>query len=153
MNRVKIYANQRRTIVKDFKRFWNPCFSTWRWKKKEIGRPFFSANLLGIYGFALIDIADILFRNKRFMLDEMFQWPFFCNMETKIVLFFKVFHFPTVKANFEMFLWNILSSKYKKKSEECRYSVVYHRTSTPNIYRSFILLLFFLNFFWLELQS
>ena len=56
-------------------------------KRKKLEDLFFSANLLGIYGFALIDIADILFRNKRFMLYEMFQWPFFCNMETKIVFF------------------------------------------------------------------
>ena len=62
-------------------------------EKERNWKTFFSANLLGIYGFALIDIADILFRNKRFMLDERFQWPFFCNMETKIVFFLKFFIF------------------------------------------------------------
>ena len=112
---MKIYANQSRTIVKDFKTL---VFLHDVGKRKRNWKTFFSANLLGIYGFALIDIADILFRNKRSMLDEMFQWSYFCNMETKMVFF--VFHF----------LWNILSSK-KKNSEECRYSVVYHRTSTP----------------------
>ena len=126
---MKIYANQSRTIVKDFKRFWNPCFSTWHRKKKEIGRLFFSANLLGIYGFALIDIADILFRNKRFMLDEMFQWPFFCNMETKIVFFFlKFFIFQQYRQILKCFCGTFYRANIKKnlKSVDIRLFTTAH---------------------------
>ena len=103
-------------ILKDFKTL---VFLHDVGKRKRSWKTFFSANLLGIYGFALIDIADILFRNKRSMLDEMFQWPYFCNMETNMVFF-----------SFFIFCGTFYGAK-KKNSEECRYSVVYHRTSTP----------------------
>ena len=103
-------------LLKNLKDFKTLVFLHDVGKRKRNWKTFFSANLLGIYGFALIDIADILFRNKRFMLYEMFQWPFFCNVETNMVCFsFSVEHFM----------------EQKKNSEECRYSVVYHRTSTP----------------------
>ena len=85
-------------------------------KRKRNWKTFFSANLLGIYGFALIDIADILFRNKRSMLDEIFQWPYFCNME--IIMVFFVFHFS----------WKILSSKKKiLKSVDIRLFTTAHQ--------------------------
>ena len=88
-------------------------------KRKRNWKTFFSANLLGIYmdlHWSILQIYSLEIRGLCLMK---------CSSGHTFVIwkprwFFFVFHF----------LWNILSSK-KKNSEECRYSVVYHRTSTP----------------------
>ena len=122
------------TNVRENKRFLTRSFLH-RVEKKRNWKTFFSANLLlftTIYGFALIDIADILFRNKRFMLDEMCQqnaskfailleyknpcW-FFRFSFRAIVLYF----FPNVFPGLLMYVSLEHFIKHKHLiSEECR---------------------------------